>query len=125
MRGPRKRLTGHEVVTVMGEAAGSAQLKIFKIVQTDAGGFFGLTEWEGLPMAQLEAESSLRAVNSVCQPCQAAIYAKSFSGPTPPFPRRPRARIRISAIGNEKPSSLTQLPIYALTPCSCRHGWFK
>ena len=46
MRGPRKRLTGHEVVTVMGEAAGSAQLKIFKIVQTDAGGFFGLTEWE-------------------------------------------------------------------------------
>ena len=125
MRGPRKRLTGHEVVTVMGEAAGSAQLKIFKIVQTDAGGFFGLTEWEGLPMAQLEAESSLRAVNSVCQPCQAAIYAKSFSGPTPPFPRRPRARIRISAIGNEKPSSITQLPIYALTPCSCRHGWFK
>ena len=125
MRGPRKRLTGHEVVTVMGEAAGSAQRKIFKIVQTDAGGFFGLTEWEGLPMAQLEAESSLRAVNSVCQPCQAAIYAKSFSGPTPPFPRRPRARIRISAIGNEKPSSITQLPIYALTPCSCRHGWFK
>jgi len=55
MRGPRKRLTGHEVVTVMGEAAGSAQRKIFKIVQTDAGGFFGLTEWEGLPMAQLEA----------------------------------------------------------------------
>ena len=125
MRGPRKRLTGHEVVTVMGEAAGSAQRKIFKIVQTDAGGFFGLTEWEGLPMAQLEAESSLRAVNSVCQPCQAAIYAKSFSGPTPPFPRRPRARIRISAIGNEKPSSITQLPIYALPPCSCRHGWFK
>ena len=93
MRGPRKRLTGHEVVTVMGEAAGSAQLKIFKIVQTDAGGFFGLTEWEGLPMAQLEAESSLRAVNSVCQPCQAAIYAKSF-------PVRPRPSLGDPARGS-------------------------
>ena len=118
---PSEAMDRHEVVMVMGEAAGTTQRKVFKIIRTDAGGSFGLTEWEGLPMAQLEAESSLRAVNSVCQPRPAAIFAKSFSGPTPPFPRRRRARIRISEIGNEKPSSITQLPIYALTPCSCRH----
>ena len=44
----------HEVVTVMGEAAGTTQRKVFKIIMTDAGGFFGLTEWEGLPLAQFQ-----------------------------------------------------------------------
>ena len=39
---------------VMGEAAGTTQRKVFKIVRTDAGGFFGLTEWEGLPMDQFQ-----------------------------------------------------------------------
>ena len=34
----------------VGEAAGTTQRKVFKIVRTDAGGFFGITEWEGLPM---------------------------------------------------------------------------
>ncbi|MEN9544065.1 MAG: hypothetical protein RLZZ598_898, partial [Pseudomonadota bacterium] len=38
------------VVTVMGEAPGAIARKVFKIVRTDAGGFFGLTEWEGLPL---------------------------------------------------------------------------
>ena len=51
---PSEAIDRHEVVTVMGEAAGSAQRKIFKIVRTDAGGFFGLTEWEGLPLAEFQ-----------------------------------------------------------------------
>ena len=44
----------HEVVMLMGEAPGSTRRKIFKIVRTDAGGFFGLTEWEGLPLDQFQ-----------------------------------------------------------------------
>jgi len=51
---PSEAIDRHEVVTVMGEAAGSAQRKIFKIVRTDAGGFFGLNEWEGLPLAEFQ-----------------------------------------------------------------------
>jgi len=38
----------------MGEAAGTTQRKVFKIIRTDAGGFFGLTEWEGLPLAEFQ-----------------------------------------------------------------------
>ena len=34
----------------LGEGAGTTQRKVYKIIRTDAGGFFGLTEWEGLPM---------------------------------------------------------------------------
>ena len=51
---PSEAVDRHEVVTVMGEAAGTTQRKVFKIVRTDAGGFFGLTEWEGLPLAQFQ-----------------------------------------------------------------------
>ena len=39
---------------LMGEAPGSTRRKIFKIVRTDGGGFFGLTEWEGLPLDQFQ-----------------------------------------------------------------------
>lgn len=38
----------------LGEGAGTTQRKVFKIIRTDAGGFFGLTEWEGLPMEQFQ-----------------------------------------------------------------------
>jgi len=51
---PSEAIDRHEVVTVMGEAAGTTQRKVFKIIRTDAGGFFGLTEWEGLPLAQFQ-----------------------------------------------------------------------
>ena len=51
---PSKAMDRHEVVMVMGEGAGTTQRKVFKIIRTDAGGFFGLTEWEGLPMAQFQ-----------------------------------------------------------------------
>lgn len=47
---PSEAIDRHEVVMVMGEAAGTTQRKVFKIIRTDAGGFFGLTEWEGLPL---------------------------------------------------------------------------
>ncbi len=38
----------------VGEAAGTTQRKGFKIIRTEPGGFFGLTEWEGLPMDQFQ-----------------------------------------------------------------------
>jgi hypothetical protein len=50
---PSEAMDRHEVVTVMGEGAGTTQRKVFKIIRTDAG-FFGLTEWEGLPLAQFQ-----------------------------------------------------------------------
>ena len=43
-----------EVVMLMGEAVGIKQPKILKIIRTDAGGFFGLTEMEGLPVEQFQ-----------------------------------------------------------------------
>ena len=49
---PSEAMDRHEVVMVMGEAAGTTQRKVFKIIRTDAGGFFGLTEWEGPPLAR-------------------------------------------------------------------------
>ena len=51
---PSEAMDRHEVVMLMGEAPGSTRRKIFKIVRTDAGGFFGLTEWEGLPLDQFQ-----------------------------------------------------------------------
>lgn len=51
---PAEAIDRHEVVMVMGEAAVTTQRKVFKIIRTDAGGFFGLTEWEGLPMDQFQ-----------------------------------------------------------------------
>lgn len=51
---PSEAMDRHEVVMVMGEAAGTTQRQVFKIIRTDAGGFFGLTEWEGLPLAQFQ-----------------------------------------------------------------------
>ena len=49
---PSEAIDRHEVVMVMEEAVGTTQRKVFKIVRTDAGGFFGLTEWKGLSMDQ-------------------------------------------------------------------------
>ena len=54
---PSEAMDRHEVVMVMGEAPGTTQRKVFKIIRTDAGGFFGLTEWEGLPMDQFQGRS--------------------------------------------------------------------
>jgi len=51
---PSEAFDRQEVVMVMGEAVGIRQPKILKIVRTDAGGFFGLTEMEGLPMDQFQ-----------------------------------------------------------------------
>lgn len=51
---PSEAMDRHEVVMLMGEAPGSTRRNIFKIVRTDAGGFFGLTEWEGLPLDQFQ-----------------------------------------------------------------------
>jgi len=51
---PAEAMDRHEVVMVMGEGAGTTQRKVLKIIRTDAGGFFGLTEWEGLPMEQFQ-----------------------------------------------------------------------
>ena len=51
---PSEALDRHEVVMVMGEAPGISARKVFKIVRTDAGGFFGLTEWEGLPLDEFQ-----------------------------------------------------------------------
>jgi len=42
---PSEAIDRHVVVMVMEEAVGTTQRKVFKIVRTDAGGFFGLTEW--------------------------------------------------------------------------------
>jgi len=38
----------------VGEAAGTTQRKVFKIIRTEPGGFFGLVEWLGLPMVQFQ-----------------------------------------------------------------------
>ena len=51
---PSEAMDRHEVVMVLGEGAGATQRTVFKIIRTDAGGFFGLTEWEGLPMDQFQ-----------------------------------------------------------------------
>ena len=43
-----------EVVMLMGEAIGGQRTRILKVVRTDAGGFFGLTELEGLPVDKFQ-----------------------------------------------------------------------
>ena len=53
---PLEAIDRHEVVTVIGEAPGETQRRIFEIVRTDAGGFFGLTEWERLPLAEFQSQ---------------------------------------------------------------------
>ena len=42
------------MVMLKGEAPGATERRIFKIVRTDAGGFFGLTQWEGLPLDEFQ-----------------------------------------------------------------------
>lgn len=51
---PSEAFDRHEVVMLMGEAPGATARKVFKIVRTDAGGFFALTEWEGLPLDEFQ-----------------------------------------------------------------------
>ena len=51
---PSEAMDRQEVVMLMGEAIGDQRTRILKIVRTDAGGFFGLTELEGLPVDQFQ-----------------------------------------------------------------------
>ena len=48
---PSEALDRVEVVFLAGEAIGIHRPRIFKIIRTDAGGFFGLTELEKVPAA--------------------------------------------------------------------------
>ena len=49
---PSEAMDSHAVPTVIGRGAGTTQGKSLKSTRTDVGGFFGLTGWEGLPLAQ-------------------------------------------------------------------------
>ena len=51
---PSEAMDRQEVVMLMGEASGVQRTRILKIVRTDAGGFFGLTELDGLPVDQFQ-----------------------------------------------------------------------
>ena len=51
---PSESMDRQEVVMLMGEAIGAQQRKMLKIVRTDAGGFFGLSDVEGMPLDQFQ-----------------------------------------------------------------------
>lgn len=55
---PSEALDRHEIVLLMAEARDARRQKVLRIVRTDAGGFFGLSEFEGLPDAEFQGRFS-------------------------------------------------------------------
>lgn len=51
---PSEALDRHEIVLLMAESREAKQQKVLRIVRTDAGGFFGLSDFEGLPKAEFQ-----------------------------------------------------------------------
>ena len=55
---PSEAMDRQEVVVLLGEARTERRQAVHRIVRTDAGGFFGLTEFEGLPDAEFQGRFS-------------------------------------------------------------------
>ena len=55
---PSEAVDRHEIVMLMGETREARKQTVLRIVRTDAGGFFGLTEFEGLPAAEFQGRFS-------------------------------------------------------------------
>ncbi len=55
---PSEALDRHEMVRLMAEAREARKQAVLRNVRTDAGGFFELTEFEGLPAAEFQGRFS-------------------------------------------------------------------